>query len=280
MNAKSRQHEIDRFLRSGEHDLLFCDWPGEDLVERMQQGHDALIEALVSEIRRRQQELTFPIPERNLACDLASFAREKFASMVHGLFPRREWAPVLAVLERSVVFLTADTIESLIPQTNDLGTAREVASIFLASIGAQCLDDEERNIVGYSVESTCYVSIDYFACDDPYADYVVHEAAHLFHNTRRTSIGLPETRHQQWLLPIDFRKRETFAYAVEAYSRICELSKKQAERRSLLAELVSRPPPLDDRVDPEEYLDILSEAIGRRNGWKAILNRCAQQAAS
>ena len=74
-----------------------------------------------------------------------------------GLFPRREWALVLAVLERSVVFLTADTIESLIPQTNELGTAREVASIFLASIGAQCLDDEERHIVGYSVESTCYV---------------------------------------------------------------------------------------------------------------------------
>ena len=81
-------------------------------------------------------------------------------------------------------------------------------------------------------------------------------------------------------LRIGVTSAKTFAYATEAYSRIRELSKNQADRRSLLTELISRPPPPDDRVDPDEYLDILAEAIGQRNGWKAILKRCVEQASS
>ena len=39
--------------------------------------------------------------------------------------------------------------------------------------------------------------------------------------------------YQEWLLPIDFAKREEFAYACEAYGRIRERAKNQAERRRL-----------------------------------------------
>ena len=35
--------------------------------------------------------------------------------------------------------------------------------------------------------------------------------------------------------------------------------------------------PPDDRVDPQEYLDILREAVEAGNGWKRILRRCAAQ---
>jgi hypothetical protein len=211
----------------------------------------------------------------DLPRDLTSFAHKKFAPMVRGSFPRREWKSVLTVLEKSVVFLTPDVVETVIRQARDLGTAREVANIYLTSIGASPLDQDGRHIVGFSVETTCYVSIEYFAEGDPFSDFVVHEVAHLFHNTRRISIGLPETRQQQWLLPIDYRNRELFAYATEAYSRIRELAKDRTERRRLLAELSTHPPPPDDRVEQDEYLDVLSEAIVRRNGWKAILERCS-----
>lgn len=34
--------------------------------------------------------------------------------------------------------------------------------------------------------------------------------------------------------------------------------------------------PGDDRVDADEYIDILREAVGARNGWKRILNRCSE----
>jgi len=57
----------------------------------------------------------------------------------------------------------------------------------------------------------------------PKSDYAIHEAAHIFHNCKREMIGLPATRRREWLLDIDYAKRETFAYACEAYSRILEL---------------------------------------------------------
>jgi hypothetical protein len=79
------------------------------------------------------------------------------------------------------------------------------------------------------------------------------------------------------LLEIEFRKRETFAYACEAYNRILELGVDQKHRQKLLAELALKPLPGDDRVDGEEYLDILGEAVAARNGWKRILSRCSSE---
>lgn len=77
-----------------------------------------------------------------------------------------------------------------------------------------------------------------------------------------------------WILDIDFAKRETFAYACEAYSRILELSDGPAEKRVLLSELEREPLPSADQVDGGEYLDVLREAVARRNGWKRILAHC------
>jgi hypothetical protein len=132
-----------------------------------------------------------------------------------------------------------------------------------------------RGVVGMSEETTCYVSLAYFAEEDELADYVVHEAAHVFHNTKRRTAGLPETRRRQWLLPIAFEKRETFAFACERYSRILELGKRPADRRRLRDDLNPRPPLPTNLGDPEEFHEILAEAVSRRNGWKAILERCS-----
>jgi hypothetical protein len=77
------------------------------------------------------------------------------------------------------------------------------------------------------------------------------------------------------LLEIEYRKRETFAYACEAYSRLLELGRDSKHRQDLLSELAAAPLPNDERVDGAEYLDILAEAITARNGWKRILARCS-----
>ena len=82
-----------------------------------------------------------------------------------------------------------------------------------------------------SEETTCYVSPEYFSQDDPFADFIVHEAAHIFHNCKRTIVGLRQTRRKEWLLDIEYRKRETFAYSCEAYARLIERGKKPVERR-------------------------------------------------
>jgi hypothetical protein len=89
------------------------------------------------------------------------------------------------------------------------------------------------------------------------------------------TIGLRETRRREWLLEIEFAKRETFAYACETYSRIHGLGRGLRARQTLLAQYAQGPMPADDRLDVEEYLDILREAVAARNGWKRILARCA-----
>jgi hypothetical protein len=156
-----------------------------------------------------------------------------------------------------------------------LDTAWDIANLYLRSIGADVISENAPCIVGLSVDSTCYVSVEYFTDEDPFADYVVHEAAHIFHNVKRRTIGLKENRRCEWLLPIKFQKRETFAYACEVYSRIVALSRRLADRRNLLQELQATLSISDDRVDLAEVVEILSEAIERRNGWKIILDRCS-----
>ena len=61
----------------------------------------------------------------------------------------------------------------------------------------------------------------------------------------------------------------------EEYSRILEQAVTPAERRLLLAQYARRTEPPDQRVNQAELLDILSEAVNSRNGWKRILARCS-----
>ncbi|MBE2259713.1 MAG: hypothetical protein IAE88_12685, partial [Rhodobacteraceae bacterium] len=86
-----------------------------------------------------------------------------------------------------------------------------------------------------------------------FEDFVVHEAAHIFPNG----------------------KRETFAYACEAYSRLHALGHGLREKQRLLAEHGQGSMPPDERVDAVEYVDILREAVAAGNGWKRILQRCS-----
>src|SRR5438034_4166136 len=57
-----------------------------------------------------------------------------------------------------------------------------------------------------------------------------------------------------------FGKRETFAYACEAYARIVELGVTSAARLALVEELAAGRRPPDERVDGDEYVDALREA--------------------
>ena len=142
-------------------------------------------------------------------------------------------------------------------------------------MGTGTLGPEDRGILGLSEETTCYVSTRYFEASGRFADYVVHEAAHVFHNCKRQTVGLPETRRREWLLDIDFRKRETFAYACEAYSRIVALEERRAHRRELLREHENALGLDREEVNHDAYVALLRDAVESRNGWKRILVACA-----
>jgi hypothetical protein len=273
MNTLQRA-EVKRFLSSGNHDdILFKIWPGDSVVGRAINGDTALRSALISAVRERAEQAAVSACQEHSGLDIN--AREKFAPMVRGLFPQKEQAIILDMLERSVVFLTPATINTVLEKAAWLKSAWNLANIYLASLDAKPLSESAPDIVGLSEETTCFVSMKYFGNNDPLEDYVIHEAAHIFHNCKRETIGLRETRRREWLLEIDYFKRETFAYACEAYSRIIELGETRSARSRLLSEHAEEQMPPDDRVEGAEYVDILREAVAVRNGWKRILERCA-----
>ena len=195
--------------------------------------------------------------------------------MVRGLFPRGEHDAVMALVERSVVFLTPNTIEEVLRAAQWPRSAWNLANLYLGAIGADRLADDAPWVLGISEEARCFVSPAYFEEEDPFADFVVHEVAHIFHNCKRRHAGLPETRRKEWLLHVDFRKRETFAYACEAYARLLERSKTPADRVALAAGLPDHFGTGDDRVERGEIAELVRSAAGRRNGWKVILEHCS-----
>ena len=271
---ESPEQAIKRYLRSGEHDPHFRAWPGDSYFGRAQQGDAAFRKALKSAIHKRTPPDAIP-PVALAELDVVTFTRQSVLAMVQGLFPRHEQACILDMLERSVVFLTPATIDQVLEQSRWLSTSWQLANLFLAGIKADMLADDAPNLVGLSEETTCYLSAAYFEASGRFDDFLVHEVAHIFHNSKRCTIGLRETRQREWLLEIDYAKRETFAYACETYSRIHQLGKGPRARQKLLAEYAQGPMPSDDRVDVAEYLDILGEAVLARNGWKRILMRCS-----
>ena len=274
----SIEAEIDRYLRTGRTDFRHSAWPSDSFFERARQARDDLRGALVTEMRRRTEGLPFsavPTPEQTVA-----LTRSKTEPMVRGLFPRAEQDAVLALVERSVVFLNPSNIADVLRNESFDHAAWDLANLFLNSLGAELLGPEPPAIVGISQEATCFVSPAYFEEDDPFADFVVHEVAHVFHNCKRQTAGLRATRRRGWILDIQFARRETFAYSCEAYARIVERAARFQDRRALASEFAQRFASSDERVDPTQVADIVVEASTRRAGWKAILARCAPPPAS
>ena len=267
------EQETERFLRTGQRDVLCAAWPGNGIFERATKADASLRQALISAVRYRTRHAV--APDGFDISDLVTRTRMKVEPMVRGLFPQHEQAVMLDLLARSVIYLTPVNIETVLKSVLDPRTAWQLANLYLMSCDAEPLSVEAPEIIGLSEATTCYVSMQYFHDGGRFDDVVVHEAAHIFHNCKRERIGLKSTRRREWPLDIDFKMREPFAYACEALSRIYELGDSAATRRALLAEVEAGPMPSDNRVDAAEFVDILREAVAARNGWKRILQRCA-----
>jgi hypothetical protein len=262
--------EVEQYLLTGETDPYRSAWSG-GFLEREKRAHNDLRGALIGTVKLRSAGLR---PELLPEIDTVALTRAKVKPMVRGLFPRAEQDAVLTMLERSVVFLTSANIEPLLSECSFDASAWTLANPYLASVGGELLGEDAPRLVGLSEETTCYVSLEYFSQDDPFADFIVHEAAHIFHNRKRASVGLRQTRRKEWLLDIEYQKRETFAYSCEAYVRVLERGKNPAERRALAQEYGRAASVSNERVDADEVAGIVRAATEVRNGWKLILSRC------
>jgi len=266
---------VSHYLATGEADPMHPEWPGQNFLEKVTNANRGLRDALIEAVLKRVKPLT-PRATPTLG-DLVSTTRSKVSPMVNGLFPADERPAVLAALEGSVVFLTPENIESILRTSPWLSSCWDLANMYLLERAAEPLSPEAPAIVGMSEETTCYLSLDYLDSQErePYSDYLVHEAAHVFHNCKRSTTGLNETRCKDFLLNIDYRKRETFAYSCEAYSRILSLTTTSKQRSEALEAHSKGLLPGDNRMDLDEYLEILAAAIRPGNGWKRILQACA-----
>jgi hypothetical protein len=265
--------QIDCYLRTGStSDPWRTAWPGADFFERARRAHEDLRGALVKELRRRAAGRSHAIVPIE---DPTELTRRKVTPMVRGLFPKSEQEPVLAMLERSVVFLTQGNIEQILYEQSWEGTAWNLANMYLLSVGSEAIADDAPHLVGLSQDTTCFVSPAYFSDTGAFEDFVVHEAAHIFHNCKRATVGLSETRTREWLLDIDFGKRETFAHSAEAYSCLFVAAASPAERLALAEEFARECRIPDDSVDSAEVASLIQEAARARNGWKVILARCS-----
>jgi hypothetical protein len=266
---------IERYLLTGDYEHDHPEWPGQNIWEKAKNGHDDLARALVEEVKKRSlghQHSAVP------SLNLTSWTRQKLAPMVSALFPQVEREAVLALLERSVVFLTSDNIEQVLLQQTWLSSAWDLANLYLGSLNADLLGPDAPSLLGLSQETTCYVSADYFTDRGRIEDFVIHEAAHVFHNCKRKTAGLRETRTREWLQDIEFRKRETFAYSCEGYGAILERGKTTHERLALSERFVTEVEGCGEGTfEPAELRSILREACEARNGWKVILGRCAPE---
>ena len=149
-DASSRRAADQHFLRTGDYDLKFPAWPG-NIIERETKGTDDMLQALVAEVKNRSGKS----PTVSFPANMVGFTRKKVEPMVRGLFRRDEHEAVLAVLEKSVVFLTPANIEQVLLGCSWLHTAWDLANLYLGSMDAPLLRPEAPKIVGLSEETTC-----------------------------------------------------------------------------------------------------------------------------
>ncbi|MEO7338333.1 MAG: hypothetical protein ABIV63_17305 [Caldimonas sp.] len=203
------KQKIERYLRTGEYDALALPGTWDGCFERAKVWRIELRQALIDAVRQRSTHAIVPDNLKHL--DVVAFTRAKVSPMVCAFFGKDEQAIVLDKLSQSVVFLTPVTIEAVLRDAPWNSTAWKLANLFLGSVGADMLSKKAPRLIGLSEDTTCYVSAAYFDSDDKFEDVVVHEAAHVFRNCKRETIGLPKIRGREWLLDIEYGKRETFA---------------------------------------------------------------------
>ena len=100
-------HEIERYLRTRATDDRYAAWASPSDVDRAQQAREDLRGALLAEVMRRSAGAVSPHPPRPEAT--VALTRHKTNPRVRDLFPRAEQDTMLALFERSVVFLSPDT---------------------------------------------------------------------------------------------------------------------------------------------------------------------------
>jgi hypothetical protein len=196
--------------------------------------------------------------------DPAAVVRDRIGSLIEGLFDPIDAATLIAVIPTRVRVLTPSTFPAAALAV-PLSTAWDLANLLLDDLRVPTLSDDVPQLDGICAAGCAWVLPRAFAAS-PHSDVLVHEVAHLLHLLRRDEVGLSG---EGLLIGVPPRRRETFAYACEAWAIALRAGGLQPEA-----------PPLgqdDARVDRKRLERLLAEAAA--GGGFGALRRWAEGSA-
>ena len=273
---------IERFLRTGEETW---EGAGSGRFSLAQFKEDeAYTRATKTAIRNLFDLLTdlLPAEARAIPPVPPEAIRQRIDPMVTGLLPG-DWRDV-ALRE-----ITARTFVLNLPGTRAAIEA-ELSTCFMgdawrilwALFGDHGLkpDDVKVGCDGLAGDYA-HVRWSAYQTNDPYSDVVVHEAAHMLHYLKPSHYGFHVRRGQERFVDVEFRHRELFAYACEAFSRVILHGERKS--RIVFAEKMVDAAFSFPRSQIAEVAALVLSATRGRNGWRLIREatviRCTRRSA-
>lgn len=260
---------IERFLRTGEETW---EGAGSGRFTLAQFKEDAAYTGATKAALRNLYELLanlLPAEVRSSPPVSADTIRQRIEPMVKGVV-REEWREVALreIAARTFVlnFSGARTAIEAELKTCFTGSAWRVLWSFFGDHGLKP-DDNEAACDGLA-GNYAHVSWSAYETKDPYSDVVVHEAAHMLHYLKPCHYGLQVRRGQERFVDIEFRSRELFAFASEAYSRV--ILRGARKKRIAFAEKMQEGAFSFPRGELADVAALVLEAARARNGWRLI----------
>ncbi len=195
--------------------------------------------------------------------------RQRIEPMVCGLV-QAEWRDVALreITARTFILNLPGTRKAIEAElsTCDMGSAWRVLWVLFEDHGLKP-DDIDVGCDGLAGDYA-HVRGSAYQTDDPYADVVVHEAAHMLHYLKASHYGFHVRLGQERFVDIEFQHRELFADACEAYSRVVLHAARKSRiafAEKMLHEAFSFP-----RTEINEVAPLVLSAARARNGWRII----------
>jgi hypothetical protein len=261
---------IEQFLRMGDEM-----WEGAGSGQftraalKQDEIHSQAAKAALRNLLRRLADLV-PSELRSGRAVGSEVIRERVSPIVRGLV-QADWQEIALreLTRRTFVLNFAGTQVALEAElsTGFLSTAWQVLWAFHGDCGLKP-DEIVIEIDGVSGGEFAHVRWSAYQTDDLYSDVIVHEAAHLLHYLKPEHYGLRVRRGQERFVDVEFRHRELFAFACEAYSQVV----KRGDRRTRMSFAANMTP--EAHSFPPDQLDavaaLVQEAARARNGWSVI----------
>ncbi len=261
---------IERFLRTGEET-----WDGAGSGRLTLAGlkeNEAYTRASKTALRNLFGLLAELLPAEARATPQVGPAiiRRRIEPMVKGLV-QDDWQEVaLRELTARTFVLNFQGARAAMDRelaTSFMGTATQILWGLYGDYGLKP-EGIDMGCDGVCAGEFAHVTLSAYESKDPYSDVIVHEAAHLLHYLKPRHYRLHTRRGQQRFVDVEFRHRELFAFACEAYSRVVLHGGRKS--RIAFAEKMHDGAFSFPRSQVEEIAALVLGAAHARIGWRVI----------